>query len=169
MNEILLTVFVGITALAIVIQMCVLIALYVSSKKTRESMQSVSREMEENVLPLIRELREFLSDTGPKLRETVDNLTVTSAAVRQQAERFGETANDVATRVRSQAARIDEMFTRTLDRVEHTGETVQNAISSPARKLSGVLTGVAAAIAELRGNRKWQRQKTAVPRDEMFI
>lgn len=169
MNENLLAVFVGITALAIVIQMGVLIALYVSSKKTRESLQLVSREMQENVLPLFRDLRILLSETGPKLRETVENLSITSATLRQETDRLGGTVNEVATRVRQQAIRVDEMFTRTLDRVEHTGETVQHAIRSPAKQISGVLTGVAAAIAELRGNRRLQRRKRAIPHDEMFI
>jgi methyl-accepting chemotaxis protein len=169
MNETLLIVFVGLTALAILIQMGVLIALYVSSKKTRESMQLVMREVEQNVLPLFRDLRALVSESGPKLREAIDNLTVTSATVRQESDRLGQAANDVAGRVGRQAERIDQMLTRTLDRVEHTRETVQHAIRSPIQQLSGVLSGVAAGLAELRGNRKIQRQKSAVPRDEMFI
>ncbi len=169
MNETLLAVFVAITAVAIILQMGVLIALYASSRKARESLQSVSRQMEENVLPLFRDLRMLLSETGPKLRDTVDNLSVTSATVRQQTEKLGAAADEITNRVRLQATRLDEIFSRTLDRVEHTGETVQHAIRSPARQISGVLTGVAAALAELRGSRKWQRQKNAMPRDEMFI
>ena len=169
MNETLLTVFVGLTALAILIQMAVLIALYVSSKKTRESVQLVTRELEQTVLPLFRDLRTLVSESGPKLREAIDNLTATSATVRQESDRLGQAANDVADRVRRQAERVDQMLTRTLDRVEHTRETVQHAIRSPVQRFSGVLTAVAAGLAELRGNRKIQRQKSAVPRDEMFI
>ncbi|MGA2991291.1 MAG: hypothetical protein ABSD88_12515 [Candidatus Korobacteraceae bacterium] len=169
MNQTLLAVFVGITALAIVIQMGVLIALYASSRKTGASLRSLSRQVEENVLPLFRDLRALLSETGPKLREAVDNLNVASATVRQETERLGSAADEIATHVRSQATRVNEMFTRTLDRVEHTRESVQQVISSPARQVSGILSGVAAAIAELRGSRKWQRQKSAMPRDEMFI
>jgi len=37
------------------------------------------------------------------------------------------------------------------------------------RQVSGVLTGVAAGLAEFLGSRKVQRQKNAMPRDEMFI
>jgi methyl-accepting chemotaxis protein len=169
MNQTLLAVFVGITALAIIIQMAMLIALYVSSKKAHESLRSVARQLEENVLPLFGDLRTLLGETGPKFREAVENLQVISATVRQETERLGQAADEITTRVRLQATRIDEMFSRTLDRVEHTGESVQQAMRSPARQISGVLSGVAAAIAELRGSRKWQRQKTAVPRDEMFI
>jgi len=169
MNQTLLTVFVGITALAIVIQMAVLIALYVSSKKTRESLRAMSGEMEQTVLPLFRDLRALIGETGPKLREAIDNLAAASATVRQESERIGLAASDVAGRVRQQTARMDEMLTRTLDRVEHTRETVQHAIRTPAQHISGVLTGLAAALTELRGNRRINRQKSAVPRDEMFI
>jgi len=169
MNETLLTVFVGITALAIIIQMGVLIALYVSSNRTRESLQVVMREMEQTMLPLFRDLRTLIGESGPKLRETIENLSAASATARQETERLGLAANEVATRVRQQTARVDEMFTRTLNRVEHTRETVQQAVRSPARQITGVLTGIAAALAELRGSRRIERQKNAVPRDEMFI
>jgi methyl-accepting chemotaxis protein len=169
MNQNVLTVFVVVAAVAIVIQMGVLIALYASSKKTGERLQTVSREMEENLLPMIRDLRTFVTDTAPKLRTTLDNLTAISATVRQDAERFSATAQDVNTRFQQQAARVDEMVTRTLNRVEQTGETVQHVFSSPARQVSGVMAGVTAAMGELLGNRKLRRQKNAVPRDEMFI
>jgi len=61
------------------------------------------------------------------------------------------------------------LLTRTLTRVEATTENVQHLISSPMRQVSGVLSGVAAGLAEFLGSRKVQRQKNAMPRDEMFI
>lgn len=169
MNQNLLTVFVGLTALAIVIQMGVLIAIFVTTKKTSERLQSISKEMEEHVLPMIRDTKVLLAEGTPKIREILENLTVLSATVRQDAERISSTANDIADRVRQQAARADELVTHTFDRVEKTAETAQHVISAPMRQISGVLAGVAAGLAEFLGSRKVQRQRNAMPRDEMFI
>ena len=169
MTENLLTVFVGLAALAIIIQMGVLIALLISSRKASERLQRVSKEMEENLLPMIRDTKILLAESTPKVRELLDNLTVLSATVRQDAEHISSTANEITDRVRQQAARADELVTRTLNRVEETTANVQHAISSPMRQVSGVLTGVAAGLAEFLGSRKLQQRKNAMPRDEMFI
>jgi methyl-accepting chemotaxis protein len=169
MNENLLTVFVGVTALAIVVQMGVLIALFVSSRKTGERLQRLSKEMEENLLPMIRDAKILLAESTPQVREILQNLAVLSATARQDAERISSTANEINDRVRQQVARADELLTRTLTRVEATTENVQHLISSPMRQVSGVLSGVAAGLAEFLGSRKVQRQKNAMPRDEMFI
>jgi methyl-accepting chemotaxis protein len=157
MTEILLTVFMGLTALAIVIQMGMLIALFVFSKKASERLQSL--------LPMIRDTKILLAEATPKVREVLDNLAVLSATARQDAERFSSTANEITDRVREQVVRADELVTRTLNRAEETTETVQQVI----RQISGVMTGVAAGLAEFLGSRKLQRQKNARPRDEMFI
>jgi hypothetical protein len=165
-----LTVFVGLTALAIVIQMALLIALFVSSRKASERLQSLSKEMEENLLPMIRDAKILLADATPKVREILENLTVLSATARQDAERISSTANEITDRVREKMmVRADELVTRTLNRVEETTENVQHAIRSPVRQISGVMTGVAAGLAEFLGSRKLQRQKNTTPRDEMFI
>jgi methyl-accepting chemotaxis protein len=169
MTENLLTVFVGLTALAIVVQMGVLIALFVSSRKTGERLQGISKEMEENLLPLIRDTKILLAEATPQVREILQNLTLLSATARQDAERISSTANEINNRVRQQAARADEMVTRALNRVEATTENVQHVIASPMRQISGVLAGVAAGLAEFLGSRKLQRHKNAMPRDEMFI
>jgi hypothetical protein len=58
MTEILLTVFMGLTALAIVIQMGVLIALFVSFQKASERLQSL--------LPIIRDTKILLAEAMPK-------------------------------------------------------------------------------------------------------
>jgi len=169
MNENLLTVFVGVTALAIVVQMGVLIALFVSSRKTGERLQRLSKEMEENLLPMIRDAKILLAESTPQVREILQNLAVLSATARQDVERISSTANEINDRVLQQVARADELLTRTLTRVEATTENVQHLISSPMRQVSGVLSGVAAGLAEFLGSRKVQRQKNAMPRDEMFI
>ncbi len=169
MNENLLTVFVGLTALAILIQMGVLLAIFVSLKKTSEQLQRLSKEMQEDLLPMIRDTKVLLTEATPKVRQILDNLAALSATARQDAERISLTANQINDKVRQQMARADELVARTLGRVEKATENVQQAITSPMRQISAVMTGVAAGLAEFLGSRKVQRHRNAMPRDEMFI
>ena len=87
MTENLLMVFVGLTALAIVIQMGMLIALFVFSKKTSKRLQSL--------LPMIRDTKVLLAEATPKVRQILENLMVLSATARQDAERISLTANEI--------------------------------------------------------------------------
>jgi methyl-accepting chemotaxis protein len=169
MNPQLLTMFLCITAVATIAPLAVLVALYVCMNKTRQSVQLLSRNVEENVLPLLGDLRILLSETGPKLRETIAHLNGTSAIIRQETERLGLAANEIATRVRLQAMRVDGMVTRTLDRVEHTGETLQRSLRPPVRQISGLTTGIAAAIAYWRADRQLGRKKSTTPEIEVVI
>ena len=137
----------GVTALAVVIQMGILIALFVFSKKASERLQSL--------LPRIRDTKILLAEAMPKVREVLDNLVVLSATVRQDAERISSTANEITDRVCAHVVRADELVTRMLNRVEETTETVQQV----KRQMSGVRTGVAAGLAKFLGSRKLQRQK----------
>ena len=143
MTDNLLTVFMGLTALAVVIQTGILIALFVFSKKISERSQSL--------LPMIRDTTILLAEATPKARKILDNLVVRSATARQDAERISATANEINDRVRRQIVRADELVTRTLNRVEKTPETVQQAVTLPIRQISGVMTGVAAGLAGFLG------------------
>ena len=167
MSQTLLMVFVGITALAIVIQMGFMVIAYILVKKAHDGLQVVSRKMQEDALALLRDSRMLVAETGPKLRETVDNLNATSATIRRETERLSLAVDEVATRVHHQAARIDDMFTRTLNRAECMGDSVRRAIRSPARQISGVLTGVSVAMRELRRKRKLESPPGAEPCEEM--
>jgi len=169
MNETLITVFVGLTALAIVIQMAVLIAIFVASRKSGKQLESISKEMRETVLPVVSEARSLLAETSPKLRDTIANVSATSTIVREQAERVSVALNDFVDRARQHAVRADQMTTRALDRVEETAAAIDHAVSTPKRKFSALLTGVMAGVGEFTGSRKLQHQKNAVPREEMFI
>ena len=169
MNQNLLTAFVGLTALAVLIQMGVLIALFVSFQKASEQLQRVSKKMEEELLPTIRDAKALLADATPKVKEILENITVLSATARDDVERISSTAKDINDRVQQQLIRVDELVTRTLSRVAETTENVQQVITSPMRQISGVLAGLAAGLAEFLGSRKLQRRKNAMPRDEMFI
>ncbi len=169
MNETLLTIFVAATAIAVVLQMGILFALYMTTRKTAERMEALAKRVEEQALPTIEMARTLLTENTPKINSMISDLQATTATVRGQAERIGTMLDDIVDRTRLQTIRADEMVTRTLDRLEETAETVQNVVVSPMRRMTGLLSGILAGIGEFAGARKVRRQSRAVPNDEMFI
>ena len=169
MNETLLTVFVGATCVAVILQIGILLALYITSRKTAERLEALAKRVEEEALPTIVHARALLTENGPKISSIVADLSSTTATVKAQADRISTVLDDVVDRTRLQTIRADEMVTRTFDRLEETAETMQTVVLSPMRKASGVLTGVMAGLGEFVSNRRVRRQTKAVPNEDMFI
>src|SRR5512140_3160046 len=169
MNETLLTVFVAVTAIAVVLQMAILAALYFTTKKTSARVEAIAKQVEEKAIPALTMANEMLTDAKPKLKVILDNMTETTTTVRDQAERLNVTLSDIVDRTRLQVIRADEIVSRTMDRVEETTEAVHHVVLSPVRQLSAMMTGFMAGISEYVGGRKVRRQERAVPQDEMFI
>lgn len=169
MNETLLTVFIAVTAIAVVLQMAILAALYFSTKKTSARVEALAKQVEEKAIPALTMANEMLTDAKPKLKVILDNMTTTTTTVREQAERLNVTLNDIVDRTRLQVVRADELVSRTMDRVEETTEAVHHVVLSPVRQVSAMLTGLMAGIGEYVGGTKVRRQERAVPQDEMFI
>jgi methyl-accepting chemotaxis protein len=169
MNETLITVFIIVTAVAVVLQMAILFALYLGTKKTSARVEALAKQVEEKALPVLTQANEMIVEYRPKVTTIIENLHATSTTVREQSERINVTLNDVIDRTRLQVIRADEIVSRSMDRVEETAEAVHHVVLSPVRQMSAVVTGLLAGVGEYVGGRKVRRTREAVPQDEMFI
>ena len=97
-----------------------------------------------------------------------------NAALREQVQRVDAAVHDVVDRARLQVIRADELFTRTLDRVEQTTDMVHKTVISPVRQFSGIMQGITAGLEFLFGGRGRRNggsreDRRPIPQDEMFI
>ncbi len=168
--ETLVTIFIIIAAVAIVIQMGVLLALYASFKKTNARVNSIAEIVEQRGVPVLESARTLVVDNAPKIQAAIDNAVAATVMVKAQVERIDGAVSDVVDRTRLQIIRADEMVTRTMDKVEQTTELVQSTVVSPVRYLAGVVSGVTATATSLFGRRR-QPPKPGGGHadDEMFI
>jgi hypothetical protein len=172
--ENLLPVFIALTGFAVFLQAGVLLAMYLSMRKTSSRLEALADEVKTKALPALESAQAMLAEFRPKLLVIVENVDATTSAIRSQVQRVDATVNDVVDRARLQIIRGDEMLTRTLDRVEATSEIVHKTVVSPVRQVSGIIQGVTAGIEFLMGNRNRKNgnsrdARRPVPQDEMFI
>jgi len=172
--ENLITVFIALTGAAVVLQACVLVALYLAVRKSSTKMEAVAEEVKTKALPTLEMVQATLTELRPKLQVITDNLTETTVLVRNEVERVDATVSDATDRARLQIIRADEMLSRTLDRVEQTSDLVSKTVVSPVRQVSGIIQGVTAGLEFLlshraRKNGDSRSSRRAVPQDEMFI
>ncbi|MGA9543343.1 MAG: hypothetical protein WBQ85_07230 [Candidatus Sulfotelmatobacter sp.] len=169
-----LTVFVALTGAAVALQAGVLVAMYVTMRKSSARMEALALEVKTKALPTLETAQAMLAELRPQLTLIADNLTETTHSVRSQVERMDATVSDVVDRARLQIIRADELLSRTLDRVEETSDMVHNTVVSPVRQFAGLIQGVTAGIEFLFGNRSrknggGREARRSVPQDEMFI
>jgi hypothetical protein len=172
--ENLIPLFVALTGIAVLLQAGVLVALYFAVRKTSSRLEAVSEEVKTKALPTIDAAQSLLTELRPKLQVVADNMMETTTTVRSQVERVDATVNDALERARLQVIRADEMFGRTLDRVEQTSDIVTRTVVSPVRQVSGIIRGVTAGVEFLlshraRKNGDSRGPRRPVPQDEMFI
>ena len=153
-NTNLLTIFIGLVALAMLVQVTALIVLAAKSVKAIKGLAETVDELKQKVLPLIDSATQIsqtaeylLSENAPKVRAIADNLLETSDLVRGTAQHFEETLADANLRTQRQVARVDGMVTAALTATVEVVETIGNGIRGPAQKIAS-MAGQAKRFAE---------------------
>ena len=167
-------VFIALTGAAVVLQACILAAMYLAMRKSSERLEALATEVKVKVLPTIEQAQAMLTEIRPRLQVIAHNLEETTIAVRGQVQRVDASVSDVIDRARLQIIRADELLTRTLDRVEQTSDMVHQTVISPVRQISGLMQGITVGLEFLFGSRGrrnggGREERRPVPQDEMFI
>jgi hypothetical protein len=164
------SVFIIVTALAVVIQACILVGLYLTVRKTSKKVETLTAEVKTKAIPTMETAQAMLVELRPRIADIVDNVDQSARMARAQMERLDATVSDVVDRTRLQVIRADELVNRTLDRVEETSDMVHKTVISPIRQLSGLMTGLSAGLEFFLGRKRRQsRDGMGVPQDELFI
>lgn len=166
-----LKVFIYATAVAVILQMFILLALAISVRKTSAKVEALTTEIHGRVGPILTSAEALLNDSRGKVELIMSNLTATTTTLKAQMDRLDATVSDIVDRTRLQVIRADDIVTRTLDRVEQTSDIVQNTVVSPVRQISGIVQGVSVGLSAFFGhNRRGRRNNSRVTQDEeLFI
>jgi methyl-accepting chemotaxis protein len=153
-NTDLLTVFVGLVALAMLVQAIALAVLAARSVKAIKGLTDTVDELKQKALPLIdsatqisRTAESLVTETAPKVRAMADNLLETSDLVRDTAQHFEETLADANLRTQRQVARVDGMVSTALTATVEVAEAISNGIRGPVQKIA-FIAGQARRFAE---------------------
>jgi len=149
-NQTLQLALIALIALAMLIQAIVLLAAYVAMRKAARSADEKIEELRSSIMPLVDKTRELLTRLAPKIEATAEDMAALTHSLRLQTTDVQYAANEIVTRVRSQAGRIDAMLTNVLDAIERAGDFMADAVSKPMRQLSAILASAKAALESLR-------------------
>ncbi len=153
-NSRLLMIFVGMVAVAMVVQAIAVIVLAIGAAKASKRALAMADELQTKLNPILDTTHGVVRDVAPKVKIITENLVETSHVVRSKAQEFDVTASDLNMRTRAQAARVDGMVTSVLNTAAEISETLQRAAKVPAREFAGLVNGFKAGLDVLVGRAK---------------
>jgi len=157
----LLTLFVALTAIAVVTQAGVLIAIYIVSKRTSEQVDRFLKEARELMVPM--------KSTADNLKTVSEELIEVGISAREQFRRVEAIVTDAGESLQAQLERFDRVGKSIVERIDETAEIIQNSIVSPVREVSAFAKGLTRGFRTF-FSRKSRSTEDAVREDEeLFI
>lgn len=161
---IVLIVFVGVAALALLLQLGTLFGMFLVARKLQAQVMQVWPEIA-TIIGSVRRTTENVEKQVVKIGESSNQIL---GVTKQQVAKIDELLNDTTSRAKVQIERAEMLLDDTLGRAQETVSIVQRTVLRPIREVHGVLTGIRTTLAYLgRGGRPTVDHVTAD--EEMFI
>jgi uncharacterized protein YoxC len=160
-----------VAAIALVVQVGILIGLFVELKRTTESINRMVNDLHTRIGPILTRTQILLDDTQPKITALVEDASHIVYLARTQAQKMDKVFTEASDRLRGQLVRADRILTGTLEAVEDAGSQMRRSFLGPVQKASAVVQGIKVGLDFLRSRRSQKETvgETLEQEDELFI
>ena len=168
-------VFVGVAAIAIVIQVALLSALFFQMRRTMERLETFTNDLQSRVGPILTRIQLLLDDTQPKISELVADAAHVAYLTRSQAQKMDRVFTEASDRLRGQLVTVDRIVGAALETVEDAGTQFRRSVWKPMQKASAIITGIKVGLDLLRSHRsttagsRRDRDDSVEHEEELFI
>jgi hypothetical protein len=160
-----------VAAIALVVQVVILTALFFQLRRTTENVNRLMGDLHSRVGPILTRVQILLDDTQPKISSMVNDASHIVYLARGQAQKIDRVFTDAADRLRGQLVQADRILTGTLEAIEDAGVKIKNSFWRPVQKASALVQGIKVGLDILRSRRR--RRSGDEPREqqeeELFI
>ena len=157
----LLTIFVALTAIAVMTQAAVLVAIYLQSKRLSEQIERFMAETREMLAPM-----KIITEN---LRIASANIVEIGISAREQFRRVEGMVTDTGEVLQTQLARLDSATRDVVERVNATAQVLQDSVVRPVREVAALAKGLGRGLETF----FFRRQKSTVDQarqdEELFI
>jgi len=155
--------FVMVTALAIVLQAIILIALFIQLRKTAARIEQIVGDLNTKLSPLISRVQILVEDVSPRLTGIVADASEVVRLARGEAQKVDRILSEALERLRMQLIHVDHILTGAMEAVEEAGSHLRQTVWGPVVKATALIRGVQAGIDFFRSVK--QRRSTIEPVD----
>lgn len=166
-----LELFCIIAAIALVIQVVMLTALFFQVRRTTENVNRLVGDLQSRVGPILTRVQILLDDTQPKISSMVNDASHIVYLARGQAQKIDRVFTDATDRLRGQLVHADRILTGTLEAVEEAGSQFKHSFWRPVQKASALVQGIKVGLDLLRSRRRGSRgdEPREQQEEELFI
>ncbi|HEY7825691.1 MAG TPA: hypothetical protein VIC00_02645 [Candidatus Acidoferrales bacterium] len=163
--------FVVIAAVAIVVQMAILLAMFVQMRSATQEFTRLARDMHARVDPILLRVSRILDDSEDRIASIMGDATEITRLARGQAQKVDRVFTDAIERMRIQVIRADHILSGTLEVIEESGTKFRRTLWGPVHQVSAVIKGLKAGLDFIRGQQQPRRQESdaATQDEELFI
>lgn len=161
--------FVAITALAVVLQMAILAAMYLQFRQMNERMTRIATDLQARMNPILSRLQILVEDTQPRITNLVVDATEIVHLARGQAQKMDRVFTEMMDRLRSQLIHADQILAGALEAIDEAGSQVRKTIWGPMHQASAFLKGVKVGLDVLRAQRRPPEHRGEQQDDGLFI
>ncbi len=136
-------------ALAMLVQAIALLATFFVMRKAARTMTVKIGEMHASVMPLIDTTRHLVIRLAPRIDSASNDVAAIAHSLRAKTAEFETAADDIVARARTQANRLDSIFTNFFDAMDRAGGFMADCINKPMRQLSALLAAAKAVVESL--------------------
>ena len=164
--------FVIVTAVAIVLQAIMLVALFVQLRRTAARVEETISDLNTRMTPIISRLQILVDDISPRISGLVADASELTHLARSQAQKVDRILTETMERLRLQLIHVDQILTGGMEAVEEAGSRLRETIWGPVLKASAMIRGIQSGLEFLRAARG-RRNPTEQPSEQqdegMFI
>ncbi len=157
----LLTLFVALTALAVVTQAGVLVAIYLMSKRLSDQVDRFMKETRAVMAPL--------GSITENLQAASANMVEIGVVAREQFRRVETMVTDTGEALQVQIERFDRVGKDVADRINETADIVQESVIRPVREVAALAKGISRGFETFLFRRRRNTVDQARQDEELFI
>jgi len=161
--------FIIIAAIAIVIQMGILVAMFVQIRVALKQFTRIANQLQARIDPILLRTNRILEDSEDRIRSIMGDAAELTRLARSQAQKVDRVFTDAVERLRVQVIRADQILTGTLEVIEDAGSTFKSKLWQPFQQASAVLKGVKAGLDFIRGQKRRPEPDSVTQDEELFI
>jgi hypothetical protein len=164
--------FVIVTAVAIVLQAIMLIALFLQLRRTAARVEETISDLNTRLSPIISRLQILVEDVSPRISGLVADASELTRLARGQAQKVDRILTETMERLRLQLIHVDQILTGAMETIEEAGSRMRETVWGPVVKASAMIRGIQSGLEFFRAARS-RRQSVEQPSEQqdegMFI
>jgi 5-hydroxyisourate hydrolase-like protein (transthyretin family) len=162
--------FIVIAAIAIVMQMAIMLGMLLQMKKSLEHFTRLSTDLQGRIDPILTRVNRILEDSEGRISSVMGDTAEITRIARGQAQKIDRVFTDTIERLQIQVIRADQILTGAMEVVDEAGTKFRNTLWGPIRQASAVMKGIKVGLDMLRRQQGGVVESDVASQDEeLFI